>query len=302
MVETDKGPVSVFIGAVLPQWADAMTGRFTAPLVIAAAVAAIAGIFGVAIYDVPLVAKTAIISPILVVLACGVLAVYKVWNIEYEKNLASERKFKALEERIKPQLRVSFDMDNFGCVRPGTEVYQRQVPIYGDNRSLTVTGIVPPHSIVPTMRVMWSEDFPKPEFYATYYRLEVECVGIESVENCFGRLESISKDGPPIRYWEPTVLPFAPSEQSDAASRRIHEGSPAFLDFMFISDDNRAGLTPLGFVGASSVNWFQILAEPGVYSMRINILSDTPTVSIDVLFKWTGDRTSSEITCREASP
>jgi hypothetical protein len=81
MVETDKGPVSVFIGAVLPQWADAMTGRFTAPLVIAAAVAAIAGIFGVAIYDVPLVAKTAIISPIVVVLACGVLAVYKVWNI-----------------------------------------------------------------------------------------------------------------------------------------------------------------------------------------------------------------------------
>ena len=279
-----------------------MTGRFTAPLVIAAAIAAIAGICGVAIFDVPLIAKAAIISPIVVVLACGVIAVYKVWKIEYEKNLVSQRDVRVLEDKIRPKLRVSFDMNDFGCVRPGTEVYQKQSPVYGENRSLTITGIVQPHTLVPTTRMAgFDVDFPKPEFFATYYRLQVNCDGVESVANCFGRLESVSENGMPIHHWEPTVLPFAPSEHGDAASKKIHRGSPAFLDFMFISEDNRAEIIPLGFTGSSSVDWRRIFSEPGLYVMRINILSDTPTVAVDLSFNWTGDRATSEITCREAS-
>jgi hypothetical protein len=235
------------------------------------------------------IAKTAFI---LIAFVCFWVTAYWLWKPEREK-------VEKLNHALRPKLRASFDMNNFGCVRPGTEVYQRQTSVFGDN-TLTVAGIVPPHTLMPTLRLDDSL-FPKPEFFATYYRLQVECEGVESVANCFGRLEHISKDGWQNRNWEPAILPFAASERNDAASKKIHRGSPEYLDVMFIADDNRVGLLPFGFVGSSSVNWLCIFAEPGLYVLRIHILSDTPTIAVDLSFHWTGDRKTSKIKCREAA-
>ncbi len=293
MARKVKKPIFVFVRTVLPHWGDLMTGRYSAPIVVLAGGACLIGLFGTARSGFNFLNRVLVFSPLSLVLIGGLVAVYLTWKYEYEKNLEWKEKFR-------PKLRASFDMNNFACVRPGTEVYQRHVS-YGDNRSLTITGIVPPHTLVPTMRMVEFGDFPKPEFFATYYRLRVNCDGINSVANCFGRLESISKSGAPIHHWEPTILPFAQSERENAACKKIHKASPAFLDFMFISDDNRAGLTSLGFIGASSIDWRGLFAESGLYVLRINILSDTPTIAVDVSFNWTGDRATSQITCREAS-
>jgi hypothetical protein len=94
-------------------------------------------------------------------------------------------------------------------------------------------------------------------------------------------------------------LPFAPAERPEAISKQIRNGSPEFLDFMFITETNLAQLVTYRFVGSSSVDWREILAKPDLYTLRINILSNTPTIAVDVFFKWTGDRSTSEITCRE---
>ena len=183
----------------------------------------------------------------------------------------------------------------------GNGSLSKQSPVYGENRSLTITGIVQPHTLVPTTRMAgFDVDFPKPEFSQLIMASgQLRWRGIQ-LQTVLVASKAYSENGMPIHHWEPTVLPFAPSEHGDAASKRIHRGSPAFLDFMFISEDNRAEIIPLGFTGSSSVDWRRIFSEPGLYVMRINILSDTPTVAVDLSFNWTGDRATSWITCREA--
>jgi hypothetical protein len=228
-------------------------------------------------------------------------AAYLIW--------ASERKVVVeLREKIRPKLKCSFDMKDAGCVRPNTK-FSRRRPAFAlpasdntitRNWTYDVSALSDQGTIGPTAGV-WKigmEDETSP-LTATYYRLKVECDGFYRVSDCVGRIEWIKKGENLIDNWEPVQLPFAPAERPEAISKQIRNGSPEFLDFMFITETNLAQLVTYRFVGSSSVDWREILAKPDLYTLRINILSNTPTIAVDVFFKWTGDRSTSEITCRE---
>jgi len=85
-----------FTEAFVGHWADAMTGRYTAPLVVLSALVAAASLFEIAFADSPLVTRAAIASPIIVVLGCAFIASFKVWNIEHQARSAAETTLRQL--------------------------------------------------------------------------------------------------------------------------------------------------------------------------------------------------------------
>ena len=101
-------PFWTFLSAVIPQWGDAMTGRFSAPLVVLSAVIYLGAVFGVTLSGNSLLNKILIVGPLVLLLAGGVYAVYKVWRIEYERNLDWKAKFT-------PTVTVKFDESIPSC-------------------------------------------------------------------------------------------------------------------------------------------------------------------------------------------
>ena len=263
--------VRQFLRLAWGEWSSRVTGSLSALLVLLGLSISIASAFGVKIPSESIIE----IATWCLAAVCGGQAAFSVWVRE-------KRKVTELTERIRPKLKCSFGMIDYGCVRPNTKFSPR--PEFGTisniDADFTHTTVMAPVPIDPPA--------------ATYYRLKVECDGVESVSNCRGRLETIAKNGSPVN-WEPSLLPFASAHSADALAKRIHKGSPEFLDLMFIADSNMAFLTPPNFRGSSSVDWLSLLRDPAIYNMRINILSDAPTIAVDVSFNWTGNRATSEI-------
>jgi hypothetical protein len=283
--------IRMFLGLVWAEWSSRVTGSFSALLVLLGLGLSIAGAFGATVLGESIIQ----VATWTLAAICVGQAAFSVW--------ARERKtVDELKEKIRPKLKCSFGMNDPFCVRPKTQFSPK--PNTGgslfayDSSSRTISGYAPenPGTLLPTMGVMHSFGGPQ----VTYYRRKVECDGIDSVSNCRGRLETITKNGVAVD-WEPSLLPFVSAQSADSLVKKIHEKSPELLDFMFISDSNKAQLTPPNFQGSSSVDWQNLLSNPAIYTMRINILSDTPTVACDVVFNWTGDRTTSEITCHPVS-
>ncbi|MFZ0497131.1 MAG: hypothetical protein WBE85_11340 [Methylocella sp.] len=169
-----------------------------------------------------------------------------------------------LTEEKRTKLKCSFSMGDQGCVRPNTTLAPSAVS-------------------------------------ATYYRIKVETDYAAMVPNCHGRLIWIKRGPKTILEGEPIYLPFAPATKNDALSKHIHDGAPEFLDFMMITDDNKVILTQPEFYGSSSVDWKNLFSDPGDYTFHILILSETSSVAIDLIFRWKGERATSEIICLAAN-
>ena len=283
--------VLAFLGLVWAEWSSRVTGSLSAMLVLLGLGLSIAGAFGATVPGESIIQ----IATWTLAAICGGQAAFSVW--------ARERKtVDELKEKIRPKLKCSFGMKDAGCVRPNTRFSTSMGFAYSSTSSTSAMSVGPglptdnPGTLQTTMGAL---TLSGPT--ATYYRLKVACDGLDSVSNCRGRLETIDKNGAAVN-WEPCLLPFAPAQSADSLAKKIHNGAPEHLDMMFISDDNKAELTPPDFRGSSSVDWRNLFSDPAIYTMRINILSDTPTVACDIIFNWTGDRATSEISCQPVNP
>lgn len=214
-------------------------------------------------------------------IGAGIIAaidIFFVWPFQVWKINKSE--ILALEERIRPKLKCYFSMDDVGCVRPNTKM-----TVGGPSGSSA-----PTFTLVSTSSHFEVSPWNSVQVPMNYYRIRVDVDGVDHVENCRGRLEWVKKDGVTIVAGEPTTLPFAPSENKDAVSKTIHGNSSEFLDLLYIKDNNEVRITSYQFYGSSSIDWLGLFATPGEYRMKVQILSDGPTVGTEILFSWTGDR------------
>jgi hypothetical protein len=195
-----------------------------------------------------------------------------------------KKRYRLKEEKPESKLACSFDPS---CVRPDSKITYFPVPNepYPEGVSITTNMSMAPFGT--------SED-------VTYYCLKVETKSVPSVAKCQGRLLWIDRGNERV-LGQPIILPFSPSENNDALNKEIRSGVPEYLDFMAITDYNRVRLTPPKHRHPSSVDYDKIFSAPGDYTLRIAITSETPPIQCDVEFKWTGDRATSEITCREVS-
>jgi hypothetical protein len=198
-------------------------------------------------------------------------------------------------------LKCFFHMNDPGCVCPNTLLSRpkRTKGLPRQHSSAVVTGGIATTltrttatTLTPTGG-MYKTAVPSSETLGTYYRVKASAEG-SHIFNCKGRLEWM-KRGSLTLIGEPVWLPFAPSESADFDSKTVHVGAPEHLDFLFISNDDKAELTPVDFMGPSSIPWQTLFAATGDYTMQIKILSSAATASINLLFRWTGDRKTSEI-------
>jgi hypothetical protein len=171
---------------------------------------------------------------------------------------ANTAKISDLESRLTPKLKLSFDMNDEGCVRPNT--------IIGD----------PSNSVL-----------------ATWYRIKVEAAESITLIECRGRLVDLRGAGPNLLLGETPSLNFS---QGDALSKTISPGVPEYLDFLMASITHGAFVTAHPAHLSQAVPWGHLFDLAGDYRIRIVIVSNNSVpASIDLLFKWTLDPVSSQI-------
>jgi hypothetical protein len=185
-----------------------------------------------------------------------------------------------------------FAMDDSGCVRPNA-IIRQLIRLPQSTSSAVLSGGLETGTTLTPGNLISRPLAPALETKGTYYRIKVSAAADYAPE-CKGRLEWMRR-GSLLLIGEPILLPFAPSEAPDSISKRIHIGAPEYLDFLFISDFNRVVLTTLNFSGPSSISWETLFAVSGEYMFHIKILSPAGVASIDLLFRWTGNRATSEI-------
>lgn len=187
-----------------------------------------------------------------------------------------------IKEQIRPKLKCSFSMSDAGCVVGETEL-----------TTATIAGEPFAHRTTLSASMLLATLGTKTGMM--YCRVKVESNCLIVVRQCKGRLLSINRNGEVVFEGGPLILPFAPAEHEDAIDKHIHPHAPEYLDFMGISDNNAIILTPYKHHAPSAVNYNTIFREHGEYRMKLAVLCDGPTAQIDLIFSWTGDRTTSTI-------
>ncbi len=169
------------------------------------------------------------------------------------------------------KLHCSFSMKDAGCVRRDT-IYTEFFTAPGQ----------PPQLLKQTK--------------CDWYRVRVAALN-HNVTNCRGQILSVTRAGNNVLAGENPSVTFAPGNQADAMAKTIHVGVPEYLDFLTVFEDNRAELAvPLG-LQSSSINWRDIFAQAGDYTIEVAVTTpDATTASIELLFKWTLDRRNVQIT------
>jgi hypothetical protein len=284
-------PVQKFLGLVWAEWSSRVTGSLSALLVLLGLGLSIASAFGVTIPNDALIQTATWI----LAAACGGQAAYSIWHTESQKVLV-------LQERFRQKLKLSFSMTDPGCVRPNTKFRLRATSLGrafdSSSSSFSHIAMAPlePYTIATTTGAIYS--YPDPsDAEGTYYRVKVEADRMVQVVACAGRLETIKKDGQVIVSGEPTTLPFARGEDSDAISKTVHSAAPEYLDFLFITDSNKVMVTAHKGRASSSIDWERLFTEPADYILDIKIVSSEPTAGITLQLKWSGVRATSEIKC-----
>jgi hypothetical protein len=135
-----------------------------------------------------------------------------------------------------------------------------------------------------------------------WYRVKVESLGSEIVVGCRGRLVSITKGAVDQLGGESPSFPFAPHEKEDALSKSIYPDVPEYLDVLVITEANQVLLVLREVSDGSPIDWGAIFSEPEEYRIRIAVVtSNARPATIDLLFKWTGNRETSEMSCLTAN-
>src|SRR6266851_6305477 len=169
-----------------------------------------------------------------------VILPFKLWK-------ANTAKIDELEDRIKSKIRLSFSMNEPGCVRPNTYI---------------TAG-------------------PDKDVVATWYRIKVEALGVSALTGCRGRLVALERGSSNLLLGETPSLSFA---QGDGLSKIISPGVPEYLDFLVANDTHGAHVPVVSEHLSQAVRWNELFSIPGDHRLRIVVVPrDCPPASIDLL-------------------
>jgi hypothetical protein len=206
-----------------------------------------------------------------------------------------------LTERSRPKLKCSFSMDDPDCALRGAKITMSAEPLvtgWGLNTGVSIvrspalsrTSIATP-TAYSTARV--PGDLARE---VDYFRLKVETAGAAAVSSCRGRLLWVKRGEHQVVG--SMDLPFAPSEDADTQIKKIHAGVPAYLDVLTISKENKVEIASPGHRSPSHVRFDVAFAERAEYRLRVVVTSDAPATHCELLFRWTGDRNTAELSCK----
>jgi hypothetical protein len=171
---------------------------------------------------------------------------------------ANAAKIDELEDRIKSKIRLSFSMNEPGCVRH-KHVYVG----------------------------------PDKDVVATWYRIKVEALGASALMGCRGRLVALERGSSNLLLGETPSLSFA---QGDGLSKITSPGVPEYLDFLVANDTHGAHVAVVSEHLSQAIRWNELFSIPGDHRLRIVVVSrDCPPASIDLLFRWNLNPRTSEI-------
>jgi len=189
-----------------------------------------------------------------------VLAVIVVWALytRIRGEFAAD-----LEERLRPKLACTFDMGDGDCVQTSTRAARAGGASSGAGR-------------------------------LTSFRLKVAADRIGSVEGCRARLVSIRRDREVVLEGERLVLPFVPTNASDAVGKRIDAKVPELLEFLQISERNTVDVPTVVRPNATSLR--SLLLQPGDYTFVIIISSPESAATATPVLHWTGDWKTAAVT------
>jgi hypothetical protein len=128
------------------------------------------------------------------------------------------------------------------------------------------------------------------------YRVRVDAVCNKEVTNCSGHLITISREDDD-KPWEPNerLLFSAFENRAEAIAKTIHPDKSEFLDVFHITSHNDIKIyseLPL----PHSFHPKKIFSEFGAYRLKIMITAPgCSTESIELLFNWTGEMTTSTV-------
>lgn len=236
---------------------------------------------------------------IYVLLAAIFISCFKAWRSEHLEVVR-------YHELVRPKLKCSFRAHDAGCVRDGVRFSRIQnFGLAASTAGPTSTSSfyswgTSTESSIP-LGLMPDIQRRENSITATYYRIRVETDGTAQVPKCHGRLLEIKRGDEIIFDGEPADLPFAPSESADAIEKTIHDKAPEYLDFIAITSENKVFITTHEHKGSSSIDWENLFPVAGEYQFRIAIASMSPTIIIEPILKWTGDRQTSEMVCPVAN-
>jgi hypothetical protein len=163
----------------------------------------------------------------------------------------------------KPQLRLSFDMIDAGCVCRNTVLTER-----------TSSGNV------IQKRCDW-------------YRIRIDAEH-GNVPACQARLISVTRGGSPLLAGEAPPLPITHATEG---IKTVHQGVPDYIDLLAIFETNTVDLCVPQERRSSSINWgmFDLASD---YEIKVAVTAPAAeTASINVIFRWTLDRVTLEIAC-----
>lgn len=173
--------------------------------------------------------------------------------------------------RITPKLSPSFSKDASGCIMK--------------NVTLSVNSPTGVHQIL-----------------CDYYRVKLKTRLVDHIM-ASGRLVSIKKNGIEVFSGENLELTIAPASRTNPLIKEVFDGTEEYLDVMAITHSNDILITTQGFSYPSSFNVQGIFSQPADYLLRIIITSPSSTHSfIELLFKWTGNWSTAQMSCHKVSP
>lgn len=238
MAEASPGLIEFFL-AIWRRWGPLMSGVFSVPFGALSA-------FSDSAYG-------RIIWGGMAITAFGTAA-YLIW--------ANERKTVVeLQNKIKPKLNVSFNMNDPHCVR-------RNVLLANGS-------------------------------HGDWYRVKVESINDANVDHCSARLLDVHRGTSPIFEGETPRLAFA--QQKDPYDVTVSAKIPAYIDLLVVRSDNIALLHLPTPDGQASINTQELFSMPGDHTIRIAVKSDSPTVVTKLSFRWNLDRAKAELLWLENS-
>jgi hypothetical protein len=171
-----------------------------------------------------------------------------------------------LQKQFAPRLKVSFDMNDRGCVR-------RDVP--GIVRKIVNGSLLD----VPTA--------------VDYFRLKVETTGLFVVRSVACRLASVNGQS----IGENLQLPYSETEKIEhTMAKDIISGTEEFVDFIAISKHNELRIAVSGLVMPGSISRDELFPSPGKYHLSVVFYSpELVPVRATLTLKWTGDRKTTEL-------
>ena len=181
---------------------------------------------------------------------------YQLWKTNTAKIIA-------LEHRLAPKVKCSFDANDAGCVKPNTSM------IFSEN------------------------DSEKRIILVTWYRIKVEALG--TAQFCTGRVLSVTRAGSELLASETPNLHFAPRDDGHGLQKLVSPGFPEYLDLLATNVTDGARLTLKGPL-SPSVFWHDLFSHVGDYIIKVGIIHGMPTPAIITLrFHWTLDPLTSSI-------